>query len=194
MMATKKTTVQTVEEKLNSEAQDPELQTEQMSNEVESQPFQLIPPFKISNKAKGMAKAAGVDLNNVEAMAPRINDWAASVEDRLNTIISAIPNLPAQTIELLKAEAEKQRQAAMQQMQATGRTVPPQGGMGNIGSFLQMIAPFLGGGGGDSELNALAKKALMSQINMGTAITNAVVSKIIGKATTEVASVVTRGE
>lgn len=61
----------------------------------------------------------------------------------------------------------------------------------NIGGLLQMLPMLLGSGGGNDQLQKLAMNALTSQINMSSAITNAVVSKITGKATSEVAEAVT---
>ena len=66
----------------------------------------------------------------------------------------------------------------------------PQGGIGGLGGLLQILPQILGGGSPDSELAQLGKDALKSQIAMSTAITNAVVSKITGKAVAEVAEVV----
>ncbi len=77
------------------------------------------------------------------------------------------------------------------QQQASGATAPAQGAAPNILSLLAQFAPMLTGGGGqDSEMAALGKDALRSQINMSKAITDAVISKITGKAVIEVAEAV----
>ena len=77
------------------------------------------------------------------------------------------------------------------QQQATGATAPAQGASPNILSLLAQFAPMLTGGGGqDSEMAALGKDALRSQINMSKAITDAVISKITGKAVVEAAEAV----
>ncbi len=62
---------------------------------------------------------------------------------------------------------------------------------GGYGDLLKEILGSLktSGGSTDSELAQLGKDALKSQIAMSTAITNAVVSKITGKAVVEVAEV-----
>ena len=54
---------------------------------------------------------------------------------------------------------------------------------------MSMLPMFMGGGGND-ELQKLAMNALTNQINMSSAITNAVVSKITAKATSDVADAV----
>lgn len=75
--------------------------------------------------------------------------------------------------------------------QQANPTAPAQGAAApNILSLLSQFAPMLTGGGQDSEMAALGKDALRSQINMSKAITDAVISKITGKAVVEVAEAV----
>jgi hypothetical protein len=172
--------------------------TEQQPTETPK--FQLIPPFQVSKKAVAAAKSFGVDLSGVLSLAPVVNDWAASIEEwkgtvdnTLKAIVEALPNLPKATIELLKAEAEKQR--TQRQQIAQPETPQGPGGtrealVGAIPEIAGLIREAMKGGGGDM-YSDLGKKALMSQISMSEAITNAVVSKITGKAIQEVAEVVT---
>lgn len=76
------------------------------------------------------------------------------------------------------------------QQQASPTAANPSGAP-NILSLLAQFAPMLTGGGGqDSEMAALGKDALRSQINMSKAITDAVISKITGKAVIEVSEAV----
>ena len=144
--------------------------TEQPAEQLK--PFQLIPAFSIPKKAKGMAKAAGIDLEGVENMAPLINNWASSVEERLNAntgllkqIIEAIPNLPEQTIKVLKAEAEKQRAEMMQQrqIQPQPQGQPQSGGGVDMLSMVSQFLPMLTGAGSNpmqDKINSLAASLL----------------------------------
>lgn len=150
------------------------------SNEAKPEPFQLIPPFKISGKAKGMAKAAGVDLQGVEEMAPRINDWASSVELRLNAIIGAIPNIPLETVKILKAEAEKQRAEMMQRTQMPTAGAPAQGG--DLISVLAQVAPMLLGGSSGGISDEITKQVIdagIKQMFAGTRLLEAIQTKIM---------------
>ena len=142
-------------------------------------PFQLIPPFKISAKAKGMAKTVGIDLSSVEEMAPRMNDWAGSVEKRLDFIISAIPQLPIETIKLLKAEAEKQR-SEMTQKAPMGAAAPAQGG--DLMSMIAQVAPMLLGGGSSGLSEEITKQVVdagIKQMFAGTRLLEAIQTKIM---------------
>lgn len=167
-----------------TEKEKPPSEPEAAPQEAESAAVvpEAVSPIQIPPKVLEQARALGVDLG-------QIVNWAQSVEQRLNIVLNALPEMPAQTIKLLKEEAEKQRAAAVAQMQQN-----PQAQGGNPLAFIGQILPaIMGGGGGDSELAELGKKALMSQISMSTAITNAVVAKITGKATSDVAEAVTGG-
>jgi hypothetical protein len=149
--------------------------------------FELIPAFKIPAKAKGMAKAAGIDLGNVEEMAPRINEWAGSVEERLNVIIAAIPNLPAKTIELLKAEAQKQREEMAQRAQATAVNPSGLGGdaLGTIGTIAQLAKEMGIVGGGSNPLgDEITKKVIeagLNQMTAGTRLLEAMQTQMLSK-------------
>ena len=119
----------------NSPMEQSALASEQTSS---PEPFQLIPPFKISGKAKGMAKAAGINLESIEEMAPRMNEWASSVEQRLNVILAAIPNIPAETVRYLQQEAAKQRAEMQQRAQQQPQQAQAGDMMGQIGTLAQM--------------------------------------------------------
>lgn len=155
------------------------------------EPFQLIPPFKISGKTKGMAKAAGIDLDSIEAMAPRMNEWASSVEQRLNVIINAIPQLPLETIKLLRAEAEKQRSEIMQKTPAAAEA--PAAGNANIMSAIAQFLPMItGGGAGGGVSDEITKQVIdagIKQMFAGTRLLEAIQTKIMAdmgvKAVTE---------
>jgi len=153
--------------------------TESEKQTSSPEPFQLIPPFTIPGKAKTMAKAAGFDLSGIEEMGPTINKWAGSVEERLNVIINAIPQLPAETIRLLKAEAEKQR-AEMTQRAPMGAAAPAQGSdlMGMIAQFLPQV---LGGGssGLSDEITKQVVDAGIKQMFAGTRLLEAIQTKIM---------------
>ena len=152
---------------------DPQLNAEQTSS---PEPFQLIPDFKISGKAKTMAKTVGIDLSSIEEMAPRMNDWAASVEQRLNLLVTAIPELPMATIKLLREEAEKQRAAMTQQTfqpQAPQGTAgqPAKGGF-DIGGIMEILKTtgIMGGGNPANEkmtrfFDVVVDKAIDNVVN-----------------------------
>ena len=149
------------------------------------EPFQLIPPFKISGKAKSMAKGVGIDLSSVEEMAPRMNSWASSVEERLNIILGSIDNIPAKTIEVLKAQAEQARAeyAAKAQAQAPAAGAPAQGGgmMESLGQFLPAILQMAGGGSGgyEGEITKKVMEAGLNQMFAGTRLLEAMQTKML---------------
>jgi len=139
------------------------------------------------------------DLAELEKKIPKafrgylkpVMDWADSVEARLNAIQQ---EMPAQIQGAMEAAIENARQKQIAAMQQARQNMP-QGGGGGLGGLFDGITlkDILGSGGGgglDAEYMQLAKDALKSQIGMSTAITNAVVSKIVGKAATDVASAV----
>lgn len=140
-------------------------------------PFQLIPPFKISGKAKSMAKGVGIDLSSVEEMAPRMNEWASSVEERLNVILTAIPNIPAETVRYLQQEAAKQR---AQQPVPSG---VPQGAdpLGGLGGLMQILPALLGSGGSglEGEITKKIIEAGMNQMFAGTRLLEAMQTKML---------------
>lgn len=134
-------------------------------------PFDLS---KMDPKAVAMAEKAGIPLTQMML-------YMNSVEERFRDIESTLPGKVADALQ----QRAIQRQAAMQaaqpqqpQQQARG------GGMDQI-----PWAQILGGGGGeDSPMQKLAMESLRASINQGNAITAAVVSKITGKAVTEIAA------
>jgi hypothetical protein len=149
------------------------------------EPFKLIPDFKISGKAKTMAKSVGIDLSSIEEMAPRMNDWAASVEQRLNLLVTAIPELPMATIKLLREEAEKQRAAMTQQAQTFAGTAgqPAKGGF-DIGSIVEVLKQtgVLGGGGGSGVSDEITKQVIdagIKQMFAGTRLLETIQNKIM---------------
>lgn len=86
---------------------------------------------------------------------------------------------------VMLSERMAQQQA---QPQTPGQASPDMGGWGGL---LQMLPQLIQGGGGqDSAYVELGKQALMAQINMSKSITDAVVSKITGKAVAEVATAI----
>jgi len=125
-----------------------------------------------------MAKKFGVDLN-------QIVDWAKSVELRLNIIAQNVPTKE----DLPKAMEQVMIKLRNQQVAAMENQPSPKGGGA---SELMQILGAVGGGGGNPELEKLTMQVLTSQINMSQAITNAVVAKITGKATSEVAEAITK--
>lgn len=163
----------------------PNVEAENTKNE----PFQLIPPFKIDKKTKALAKTAGFDIGPIEAGLNRVNEWAQNVEARFkiaeqnfNAIDKGLTSL-APLIQY--AEKMKNPQPAQEE---NAQPQAPQGLGGGLAQILPYIMQAMGSGGGDNSFNEMAKSALMSQINMSKAITNAVVSKITAKATSDVAN------
>lgn len=118
-----------------------------------------------------------------------IGNWVESVEARFKILSE---EMPKQIVDQLQARARQAQQQQIQAMQTAGNPTTANGGinLGTIGQFAQLI-PYFMGGGQNSELNKLAMQALTANIGMAQAITNAVVSKITGKATTEVAQELT---
>ena len=151
--------------------------------------------FKVTSEPEKPA----FDLAELEKKIPKafrgylkpVMDWADSVEARLNAIQQ---EMPAQIQGAMEAAIENARQKQIAAMQQARQNMPQGGGGGFGGGLFDGITlkDILGGGGGgmDGEYMQLAKDALKSQIGMSTAITNAVVSKIVGKAATDVASAV----
>ena len=135
-----------------------------------------------------MAAAAGIDLSSVEALAPAINSWAASVEERLKVIVETIPKIPDATIERIQALAAESRARV-----AAPQVADPRGGEAPRANYADLIAgilPLVGNAlksNTDDTMTSLAKEALLNNINMAKAITNAVVSQITAKATKQVA-------
>ena len=158
----------------------PAAEAEQTSS---PEPFQLIRPFKIPGKAKGMAKAAGIDLSEVEEMGPKINEWAGSVEKRLDIILAAIPNLPMATIELLRKEAEKQRSEIMQKTPVAAEAPAGKGGF-DIGSVLEILKTtgIMGGGGSSGVGDEITKQVIdagIKQMFAGTRLLETIQNKIM---------------
>lgn len=159
--------------------------------EAEPQPqrIELIPEMKVSKKTKSMAKSVGIDVDVLEQIPTKINDYVTENERRWQVV--------AQELETLKPfiSAFNQYQAKQAQQVTSNPSSSPiagsasPGGIGGLFEALPLIMKLMGGGG-NNEFADLGKKALMSQINMSTAITNAVVSKIAGKATSEVADAI----
>ena len=150
---------------------------------VQSEPFQLIPPFKISGKAKSMAKGVGIDLSGIEEMAPRMNEWASSVEQRLNVILTAIPNIPAETVRYLQQEAAKQRAEMAQRAQPDYQPQVQQTGeaLGGLGGLMQILPAILGSGGNilEGEITKKIIEAGMNQMFAGTRLLEAMQTKML---------------
>jgi len=132
-----------------------------------------------------MAEKMGIPLG-------QLIQYMAYQEDKLNFVIQNMP-----TSDKIKgamtewAEEAQRKQAEMYQKAVAGNPQAMQGlGGGGLMQLLPLLGQFMGGGGGSDELNKLAMAALTSQINMSSAITSAVVAKITGKATSEVAEAI----
>ena len=90
--------------------------------------------------------------------------------------------------ETLKPLQELATQIAARQSQPAA-AAPAGGGQDILVEILKGVMQS-GGGSSDSEMAALGKQALMSQIELSKAITSAVTAKITGKAVAEVADAV----
>ena len=187
----KKKNVQTVEKQKQTPTE--AVSEEQPQEDVVETPFEVP---KIPDKAKNALKELGFDISGIDKAFETIVGWAGSVELRFKAIQE---EMPQQVANKLIEIAQKRRQEAMAKLQASGGTNMPQGqggGLGGIGTILQAIAPFLGGGGSsdwDEEMKNLSKDLLRAQItrmkqDMGftEAVKNAIVSKIAAKATTDI--------
>lgn len=154
----------------------------------ESQSAPVVPvaaaPIQIPPKVLAQAKALGVDLG-------QIVDWAKSMEEFKAVTMKNFEIIQSSFNELKPlVQLSREVEQARAQTQATGGTTPQTGGF-DLSAFLKILPSLMGGG--DNQFAELGKKALMSQINMSNAITNAVVAKIAGKATSGVAEAVTGG-
>lgn len=126
-----------------------------------------------------LASKLGIPLDKIVA-------WAQFQEQRMNRIEEYLKKT-------LPEDMKKAFTSGLQTTMAQGQkaTPIPQGGGGGMMNLIASLAPMLTGGGGDDPLRKLAMNALTSQISMSSAITNAVVAKITGKATSEVAKAIT---
>lgn len=124
-------------------------------------------------------------------------NYMAYQEDKLNFVMQNMP-----TSEKIKgamsewAEEAQKQQAAMYQKAMAANPGAAGGGGGMLGQgglmqLLPLLGQFVGSGGGNDALNSLAMEALKSQISMSQSITNAIVTKIAGKATSDVAESIT---
>ena len=139
-----------------------------------SSPFDLS---KLDQKTVAMAEKMGIPLNAIMI-------YLNSVEERFRDIESTLPGKVADALQQRAAQRMAEAKAAQPQ-----NPQPPASGGGGWEQYLPMI---LGGGGGEtSELNKLAMESLRASINQGNAITAAVISKITGKAVTDVAASLT---
>lgn len=137
----------------------------------------------VDPKAVKMAEKFGVPVGAIIRWAQFQEARVARIEEYLQKTLPAEMKTAFQ--EALKSTAS----SIQPQSPTTG--APPQAA-GNLLSMLSQFAPMvMGGSGSNDELNALAMTALKSQIKMSDAISQAVISKIMGKATSEVAEAVT---
>ena len=130
-----------------------------------------------------LAESMGIPLNGIMAWANGVDQKFKEIEVWTHSVSNTIKGLDP-LVDLAKKMGQ-----AQQQTQQTGQT-QAQGGLGGLGALLPAVMQAFAGGGGN---NDLANKALASQINMANAITNAVISKIAGKATSDVANDVIGG-
>lgn len=127
------------------------------SSEQPEEPFQLIAPFKISGKTKSMAKAAGLDLSQIETLATRINEWASVVEKRFEYLSHYLEDQGQKLQPLINLS----QQVKQRQEQGQGTTAGPQGI--DIGALLPLIQQFAGGGGS----NPLSEQITQQIVNAG---------------------------
>ena len=139
-----------------------------------SNPFDLS---KLDPKTVAMAEKMGIPLNAIMI-------YLNSVEERFRDIESTLPGKVADALQQRAAQRQAQAQAAQPQ-----QTQQAKGGGADLNTLLQLVAG--GGGEQNSQLNQLAMESLRASINQGNAITAAVISKITGKAVTDVAASLT---
>lgn len=147
--------------------------------------FTLIEIPKVTKDQIEAAKTFGIPLDMIFGVADKINVYVRSVEQRFSAIETNMPlvvqNSMAKAIQNAQAEAQKgMPQGAAQQ-----------GGGGTAQLLLQLLGS--GGGGADEEMLKLTKEMMSMNIqrlkqDMGftDAIKTAIVSKIAGKAVTEI--------
>jgi len=147
-------------------------------------------------KQEAEIEPKGFDIEELKSKVPKafhgyiepVLEWANSVEQRFAIMEKTLPTETAKELERLMIERQREYVQKVQSGEAQNPVAG--GGMGGIMQalpyFLQMLGG--GGGGGNEQLQKLAMNALTSQINMSSAITNAVVAKITSKATSDVAN------
>lgn len=129
-----------------------------------------------------MAEKMGIPLT-------ALIEYMAYQEQKLNIVIQNMPKKEDMAA-TFKMGLKQLQEEGVKQMQQQG-SIPAKGG-GQWAQLIPLIMKMASGGGEDSQLSGLAMTALKSQIGMSQAITNAVVAKIMGKATSDVADAVTK--
>ena len=138
-----------------------------------SNPFDLS---KLDPKTVAMAEKMGIPLNAIMI-------YLNSVEERFRDIESTLPGKVADALQQRAAQRQAQIQAAQPQQPQP----PARGGGGMDGiPWGQILGSGGGGNEGQAKLNAMAYSALDASIKQGNAITAAVISKMTGKAVSEV--------
>lgn len=187
MTGKKKKIVQPAEPKETAKKSEPAAEqpaVEYAEPEVTAEPAKS--PIDLPQDLLDQAKVLGVDLQQIVDWAKGMEEFKRATMENFDIIQRTFDKLEP----LVQLSAQVQQAQAQQPMAGS----PPQTGQGGaLGGIMQLIPYILqgGGGGGNEQLQKLAMDALTNQINMSSAITNAVVAKITGKATSEVAEVVT---
>lgn len=183
----KKKNVQRAEAK--TPEQDNLAPTEDVSNDEREASDVAALPFDLSTldpKKIQLAESMGIPIRQLIA-------WTISVERRFKIIAEEVATAPQKVVDALKAEGLKAQQERLKQ----GGVQPQQDsrrlGLTDLVSVLQSGG---GGGGMDAEMMKLTKDMMSMNIqrmknDMGftDAIKKAIVSKIAGKATTDIMEV-----
>lgn len=139
-------------------------------------PQKLIEVPQIDEDTKRMLAKAGMNWDSVTQAFERVNIWAESVDARFNIILQKMPTEKGIADELVKRSLEE-RQKQMQQQPGTPASTGNTGaGAGGLGNILQMIQPFLGGGGSSEMQDKIMNMALES-MGLGNALVKAIIIK-----------------
>lgn len=169
-----------------------------MEQEQQKKKNLALPAEEQKQNTEINAEPAALDLEQLKSQVPKmfrpyvepVMQWAQSVEDRLKVMEAELPQKTAEALQKLALQRQQEYLEKVKSGQAQN-PVAGQGGLnlGGLAQALPYVLQMMGSGGGqDNQLQKLAMNALTSQINMSSAITNAVVAKITSKATSDVAN------
>jgi len=165
-------------EKQGNDSSSDAVSTEQTEDAAAEFPFDIS---TLDDKKLALAQEMGIPLKG-------ILQWIVSVEKRFKIVEE---EMPAKVVEALQNAARKRQEQYRQQGEDQGQTGSGQGiGLRDV---LSLMGQGSGGSSFDEEMTALYKDMLKTNImrmkqDMGftDAIKNAIVTKIAGKAATDV--------
>ena len=156
-----------------------------------------VEPFDIEGIKKKIPKAFQGYIEPIAQWIQRQEEFNKSVEERLQIIGNVTPDSIAEALQKRAIEVQKER--AMQPQIQPQYSSPPQGapqqGGFDLGPFMPLISQAIGSGGGsyDEEMQNLTKEIMRANLDrikqdgsFTDAIKSAIVSKIAGKAASDI--------